>query len=188
MQVHEHTETALAQSKQTLADALKRLQDQTAEIGATEERLTQSEKQQRDILATAEMGEEAQVEALSKIVALGQILKARVEQGTKRLDSLKGELRTAAESAMKTFQDDLAWLQEERRNKHLGRLKAMVGEQWPWCEVHALAFIRHTPDLKLLDTLGEYSYSLLKAGSTRMAAEQLLQDVTTLETEKAGER
>jgi hypothetical protein len=173
----------LSRVKQELAGALGNFQVQTDEIEANEKRLSQSQEDEQALLG-AEMDETEQVEKINRLVSLQRLLGARIEQGRKRIESIELELRQQVEETHRSFGKALSALLTARQTKHLNRLKEMVEPaQWPWCEVHATAFIGHTPDLLLLNTLGEKTTNMLRSGTPRRVAENLLMDISKLEGE-----
>ena len=177
---------ALSDAKDDLRGALKRLQDQTTEIESNEKRLSEAQKEEQDLLA-AEMEENEQLGKLSQAVALQRLLGSKIELGRNRLESVKVELRRAADEALRAFCGGLSALRDARRSKHLARLKEMVGpEQWRWAEQHALSFVRFASDLMPLDTLGDQAAMMQRSGAVKKAAEHLLMDIAKLEAEENG--
>lgn len=178
----------LSEAKQALTSVLRNLQDQKLDIAANQQRLTEAQKQEADLLVAA-MDEQEQIRKLGEVTARQRLLGSRIEQGLLRLESLKGELRHAAEEALRSFWSELSPLRDSRTAANLASLKKLVNpEQWPWAESHALLFIQFASDVVPLDRLGDQAHDLLRTGAVRQAAEQLLMDIAKLETEKAGKR
>jgi hypothetical protein len=185
---HDTTELTLAESKKALSEALRNFQNQTEEIQANEKRLAEALKDEQDLLG-ASMDETEQVGKLSQTAARQRLLSSKIEKARGQLESSESELRQRVEETHRSFCQALSALLDARKTKHLDRLKEMVEPaQWVWAEAHATAFIWHTPDLQLLDSLGGKTAMLVRSGTPRKAAENLLDDIAKLEAEKAAER
>jgi hypothetical protein len=179
---------ALSDAKDDLRGALKRLHDQKNEIDSNEKRLSEAQKEERDLL-TAELDEQDHVEKLGRVAGLQRLLDSRIELGRGRLDSAEAELRHALDEAFRAFWPALTALRDTRNADNLAILKKMVGadpKKWMWAEAHAKQFIRFASNIGPIDTLGDQAAAMLRSGAIRKAAESLLMDIVTLEDQKNG--
>jgi hypothetical protein len=176
----------LSVAKKELAGALGLFQVQSDEIEANEKRLSEAQKDEQDLLG-AEMDETEQVAKLSTVVAKQRLLTSKIDKARGQLERSEVELRQRVDAAHGCFGRALTELLNARQTKHLAHLKAMVErEQWMWCEAHAIAFIQRTPDLLLLNRLGDSTATLLYSGAPRKLAEHLMMDIAKLEAEAAS--
>jgi hypothetical protein len=179
----------LPEAKAELASALQKFEAQKLEIEENQSRLSEAQKDEQDLLAADELDEEQQVAKLSTVVAKQRLLTSKIDKARGQLESSEGELRQLVEVAHRSFGGALSDLLKDRTAKHLARLNEMLEPaQRVWAEGAAIQFIQHTPDLRLLNTLGDHTGAILRSGAPRKIAESLLMDIAKLEAEKAGER
>jgi hypothetical protein len=175
----------LLEAKAELAAALQKFEAQKLEIEANEKRLSEAQKDEQDLLA-AELDEEQQVAKLSTVVAKQRLLTSKIDKARSQLESSEVDLRYAAEEAHRSFGKALSSLLKDRQAQHLDRLRQMLEPaQWVWAEAHALAFIGHTRDMMLLNSLGHQTGVMQHRGTPRQLAESLLMDIAKLEAEAA---